>query len=931
MLAGSTGCNEIACNLRGAAASPVGARASHAARVRAVTAFAISFAIARCHNRATVRCLDANEVVRFLDGEEPGAAYEDHIDRCADCRALVTELGRAIDVAEPAHGSHDEPWEVSSGAEVVDRGSQVDRYVVLDAIGAGAMGVVYRAYDPDLDRDVALKLVRVLGDHAHRDRSRARLLREAQTMARLAHPNVVAVYDASIYGAHVFVAMELVEGVDLEAHLKARPRSWRAIAALFAEAGRGLAAAHAAGVVHRDFKPSNVLVGDDRRVRVTDFGLAVSSGAAEAADGLATGSSRITEAGTVIGTPAYMSPEVRAGAPADERSDQYSFAVALCEAVTGDREASAKLPAPLRALVRRALAPAPAARYPSMAAVVAALERALVPRTRRGLPVAAAGLAGIAALTGYLVATRPTDTPSCAPPTARFAGIWDAGRRVAIRDAFTATQHPRAAEAYRTVEPAFERFARTWSRSHVAACEATHVRHAQSDELLDRRMACLDAELARFAALTEMFAHADRDVVARVPGVTDLAERIARCDDVAALRDAALPAPAMRARAAAATEALARVEVTSLRGKYADAIAGAQRVIAEAIATADVRLEADAIRSLGESQWRAGDYEGAIQNLHRAVDAAKRARDPGLEAGALLTLVAVLGYEEARYAEALQVARLAESAIRAIGDQRQLASLLGNRAAIHYAKADFAAARADYEQALAIFERILGPEDRRTGQTVMNLAMVTAATGQEAAALPLYARALAILEAALGPRHPEIALALANRAIPLANLGRHADAMRDLERALAIRIEQLGPTHRDVIGVHTLMGEIEIDRGNHEAALVHLRAALAAYDRTLRADHPLRAVALAAVGRSLVATKRWREATETLERALAIWEPVAPDGAMQAAARFDLARALWETAGDRTRARGLAREAHAWFATDAAQQAAIATWLEGHR
>jgi len=881
-------------------------------------------------------CPDANQLVRFLDGED-AHAIEDHVDRCVECRALITELARTLDVPPLAHGSAQEDehvadaWELASGAELVARGTQVDRYVVLDAIGAGAMGVVYRAYDPELDRDVALKLVRVLGEAARHEHARARVLREAQAMARLAHPNVVAVHDASTFGASVFVAMELVEGVDLEAWLAAQPRAWRDVVRVFAAAGRGLAAAHAAGIVHRDFKPSNVLVGNDGRARVTDFGLAVSAGAAERTGRATDTASRLTEDGTLLGTPAYMSPEVRTGAAADARSDQYSFALSLREAITGERSAStAKLPRPVRASIARALADDPSARYPSIDALVAALDRAV--RPRRMWPVVAAGLVAVAAVEGFIVATRgQAPSVTCAPPIDQLAGIWDVPRKAAMHDAFIASKHPLATETWARVERAFDRYTDTWAKQHVAACEATHVRHEQSAALLDARMICLRGELARFTAIAELYAKADRIVVSRAEPAEDLVDRLARCSDPIALRSGfALPAdPALRLRADAATSELARVEVTSMRGKYGEAITGAQRVITEAHATGALRLEADATRSLGETRWRAGDIQAAIETLHSAVDIAKRADAPDLEAGALLVLVAVLGYEDARYAEALAVARLAESAIRATGDETRLAKLLGNRAAIHYAKGDYAAARADYQQALTRFERAFGPEDRRVGQTLMNLAMVTAEIG-DGEALPTYARALAIQERALGPRHPEVALTLANRAIVLANAGQHADAMRDLERALAIRTEVLGPTHRDTIGTHYVMGEVAEERDDHATALAQFRAAFDGYAATLRADHPTLAKARAAIGIALAGLARWREAVPELEQALAIWNKAGLAGTEQANIKLELASALWET-GARPRALTLAREARAGFEGHPDDQAKVDAWLRGRK
>ncbi len=228
----------------------------------------------------------------------------------------------------------------------------VGRYQIEGQLGAGGMGVVYRAYDPELDRRVAVKLLRE--DAVADERARQRMLREARSMARLAHPNVIHVYDVGIVGDQVFVAMELVIGVSLGAWLMSAPRSWREVLDRFLAAGEGLHAAHVAGLIHRDFKPENVLVAADGRVRVLDFGLArsavqspVSEGPvptsgeldlvpeAHAATFRRTLGASLTRTGALLGTPRYMSPELCLGRPADARSDLFAFCVALYEGLYG--------------------------------------------------------------------------------------------------------------------------------------------------------------------------------------------------------------------------------------------------------------------------------------------------------------------------------------------------------------------------------------------------------------------------------------------------------------------------------------------------------------------------------------------------------------------------------------------------------------------
>ncbi|HEY7375739.1 MAG TPA: serine/threonine-protein kinase, partial [Polyangia bacterium] len=232
---------------------------------------------------------------------------------------------------------------------LLDPGARIGRYLIIERVGAGAMGVVYGAYDPELDRKIAVKLLKG-GDAGPEDAARARLLREAKAMARLAHPNVIAVYDVGIFDGQIFLAMEFLSAGTLRSWLADRPRGWREVLDVFVAAGRGLAAAHAAGLVHRDFKPDNVLLDKEGRPRVVDFGLARDAAgapaddhggetharaAAETTSGTHLGT--LTRKGAIMGTPAYMAPEQITGEATDARTDQFSFCVTLWEALHGER------------------------------------------------------------------------------------------------------------------------------------------------------------------------------------------------------------------------------------------------------------------------------------------------------------------------------------------------------------------------------------------------------------------------------------------------------------------------------------------------------------------------------------------------------------------------------------------------------------------
>jgi predicted Ser/Thr protein kinase len=377
-------------------------------------------------------CPDENVLAAFASGtlaSSGASSVEAHLDGCADCRALVAAVAAERSIPDPASAEtrldRNAPTRLdrgtpraapTAGAAPLRAGDVLGRYVISGVLGSGGMGVVYVAEDPRLGRRVALKLLHPTLAEATEDQQR-RLLREAQAMARLSHPNVLPVFDLGTEGGQVFLAMEFIEGPTLAEWLRQRERPWREILGLFLEAGRGLAAAHQAGLVHRDFKPANVLVGTDGRPRVTDFGLVRVGASSE--ESLAQAAPRVaesplTQTGTVAGTPAYMSPEQLAGRPVDARGDQFSFCVALYEALQGVRpfaaaapaehrwtlrrpERSPRLPGYVRAALARGLALKPAERFPSMDALLEALAMRAPIRRRRWM---ALGLAGSLALAG---------------------------------------------------------------------------------------------------------------------------------------------------------------------------------------------------------------------------------------------------------------------------------------------------------------------------------------------------------------------------------------------------------------------------------------------------------------------------------------------------------------------------------------------------
>ncbi|HMG57460.1 MAG TPA: serine/threonine-protein kinase, partial [Kofleriaceae bacterium] len=307
-------------------------------------------------------------------------------------------------------------------------GVKIDRYVVERRLGAGGMGVVYAARDTELGREVALKIVR---PRAGVDAMQSRLRREAKAMARLSHRNVVPVFDIGTHDGQLFIAMELVAGDTLRSWVT-RPRPWRDAVQLFVKAGRGLEAAHAAGLVHRDFKPDNVVIGHGDEPRITDFGLARELGEGDGPPSTPPSEggelSQVTATGSLAGTPAYMAPEQLLGRHSGPAADQFSFCVSLYEVLYGARPfrpvtarpeaqvseiragriarptAARGVPGWIHAALVRGLAFEPARRWPSMAALVDALDGKRRARRRRvaavvaGLALAAGGGLGATAV-----------------------------------------------------------------------------------------------------------------------------------------------------------------------------------------------------------------------------------------------------------------------------------------------------------------------------------------------------------------------------------------------------------------------------------------------------------------------------------------------------------------------------------------------------
>jgi serine/threonine-protein kinase len=833
-----------------------------------------------------------------------GAENSEFNARCAACGEVLpadtVDLGAtrpdlaATAVTSPASAARVPPAGLA-------RGEPFGRFLILDRLGEGGMGVVVSAHDPALDRRVAIKVL-----HAERQaaRDRARLLREARAMAKLSHPNVVTVYEVGVDGEQVFVAMEYVAGKTLRAWLDEQPRAWREIVEKYRLAGRGLAAAHRAGLVHRDFKPDNVLIGDDGRVRVTDFGIAGWADAASPTTGPSTAAGpeaaarppALTITGTLLGTPSYMAPEQHQRRQVDGRADQFAFCVALYEALHGERpfggssyeelaanvlagrirEAPAGAPAPawIRAILLRGLETEPADRYPDLDALLAELEKDPAVTRRRAAAAAALAAAIVLAIVG--LARRPKVGELCQGADRRLAGVWDERAKGAARAAMLATGRPYAEDTFRRVDVILEGRARAWVAMYVESCEATNVRGDQSAQLLDLRTWCLDRRREEMKALTELLAKGpDGDVLDNSVQASLALTGLGGCADASALAAAIPPPPDAEARAridalrARAGEAKALDDA----GKYQDGLALASPLAGDARATRYAPIEAEALAMLGRLQRDMQDAKAAEGTLREAALAAARAKDDARLAEVWTELIYVVGVQQARFADALALRPVAETAVaRAGGGPSDGARLLSTLGAVLNGQGSYAEAVACDQQALATFEKILGPEHLTVATLLADLGQVLNNQDRLDEARKVGERSLAIREKVLGPAHPEVGMALNNLGNLLNHHGKYEESRPYVERALDIFEKALGPDHPNTALALGTLGKVFTNLARYDEAWRCHERALAIQEKAFGPDHPLVGTSLYCLGVLLDNQERPREAEGYYRRALAVQE-----------------------------------------------------------
>jgi tetratricopeptide (TPR) repeat protein/predicted Ser/Thr protein kinase len=731
-------------------------------------------------------------------------------------------------------------------ADGFERGAAIGHFLVLDRIGAGGMGVVFRAYDPELDRKVAIKLLRAPDELADVEEARARMLREAQALARVTHPNVVAVHEVGVHDGRVFLVMEFVDGETLATWQAAPDRAVDALIEAYVDAARGLAAAHRAGLVHRDFKPENVLVGRDGRVRVVDFGLvglvAPSGEVADEVDGPVD----LTRTGMMLGTPRYMAPEQHRRDPLTARTDQFGFSIALWTALAGappfegatyralvrnvlagtrtEPPRDSRMAPHVRRALERGLAVEPEARWPDMDALIAALAPPRQ-RSRAGL-LAVGGAVAIAATaaTAALVLTR-SDEPAapvpCAGMAALLAPIWSPARGAELTRALHATGATRADAAAATITGRLDAFGAAWIDARQATCAATRVRGDQSEAVMDLRMRCLDQRARELDALAATLASTTARQIDQAVAATYKLTPIDACADVVAL-SAPIPPPtaaALRVLVDQLGAAEARVKARADAGRYQEAVALGLPLVIAANATGYRPLAAELTQLLGDAEAQAGDAATARTSLDQAAWLAEASHHDALAARAWTSLAFVAGYLGGDAPAGDRAARQADAAVLRIGDPPEARGRLElNLGAIAYGRGDAPGAIAHWELARALWTRALGDDHPDVARVLNNLGAVYGDVGRDEDATVALRRAITIWARAFGERHPLTARARHNLGAQLRQLGALDDARAELEASAAALAEILGDTHAEVDMALADLANVYLDLGRLDDA-----------------------------------------------------------------------------------------------------------------
>ncbi|MGH1341888.1 MAG: protein kinase domain-containing protein [Nannocystales bacterium] len=784
-----------------------------------------------------------------------------------------------------------------------ERGETLGRYVALDTLGSGGMGIVLSAYDSKLDRRVALKL---LHPHTGADpENHARLIREAQALAKLSHPGVVAVYDVGELRGQVFIAMEFIDGPNLRSWTHEAKRSTAAVLSVFRDAARGLIAAHDAGIVHRDFKPDNVLIDPKGRAHVTDFGLALEShevvqnlSASSRSDSSHSSSSRLTETGMVMGTPAYMPVEQHAGNPTDHRSDQFSFCVSFYEALYGVRPFSganatelclsikrAEIPPPPagvsvprrvhRAIVK-GLALKPEGRHASMRALL----RAITPPTRNRRTWVFGGLGGLTIGAGVVAFAEPPARP-CSSFRASIEDVYGSEQESKIQAAFESSKLAYAGASFEATDRTLDRFTDAWATAATDACLATE-RGEQSDHMLDLRMHCLDRARSRLSATVEVLSEASPEIVHQGMALASNQVELELCGDLEALqRTVVLPADAEEA---AETEqlftAIDRMEAMRSAGKKEDA-----KML---FSDYETRLaSSDFPPVVASAAWIQGRLVGTDNRASEAITHFRRAYLVSLEHGLdglAANAASSLGFYYSEFqldlVEAEHYLDVAAALAKASGSVQAQSGVAGNLSTLRRRQSRYDEAVASAQEALSLAKTQKATRPLQVAEVHVQLANVLRLRDGPKAAIPTLLEARDDVLAELGSVHPVLVGIYREQAGVARELGNYDEAFvhasAALEQARAAYGEGSLDEAYELANLATIAGSL----GRKRESLDMLARVDEVFAREQGETHPVRAAVMNNRATIFTELEQWDDAEASFQDALRIAQANAdgPDG-----------------------------------------------------
>lgn len=843
--------------------------------------------------RPTMECPSADALLDFAAQKLLPArarAMRSHLQVCASCR-LVLASARECDLPDEMAETVLGPVVGAEGAVPVL--SNIGRFEIIDILGSGASGIVYSARDPELERLVAIKLL--AGSDAKTSEQRAMLTQEAQAMAKVRHENVVIIYEVGVLDEQVYLVMELVDGMPLGKWLEGSHTPLETISK-FMQAGAGLAAAHAVGIVHRDFKPANVFVGHDGGVRVGDFGLArMEVGGDEASRS------------EVVGTPAYMPPEQFEGKPGTAKSDQYSFCASLYEALVGHRpHQHGSLPALREAVLsgaaiareadvldghcfsvlRQGLSTRPQDRFSSMLALLAELARDPAAERRKRRIFGATGVVGAGAIGALAIVAlqKPNPAPLCRSIDRHLSGVWDNGikKRASELYASFGVGGTGAQSSFALVRQRLDSYSERWVAMRQTVCEATQIRGEQSEAVMQLQMDCLDRRLSELRELTLVVLQADdATILDRVVGAANELTSITVCDEVDRLSEQ-FPVPEgaeQRRHVLAVSDRLDRANVLYKTGQYRRAQAILARLVSESKATGYLPIEAETLYLLGVIQHNLDLPIEAEGNLREAIQIGARAKHDLLVQKSWMELLQVVGLGLGHADDALALRTTVEAAMARTGDrptdQVLFLNVLGRIAS---RSGDIQKARTLHEEALKVAVREFGEGSLAAGQTREVLGEAFFRLGDYVRAKEHLELALAALTKNLGAKHPDVGNVLKDLASNAAAHGDNQAAEVLYTQALALMERAVGPSHRTVAVVLAGLADVQGRMEKYDLATGNLLAALEVYKNSPEENDPDIAPVLNGLAILLLHQHKRREALPYLLEALSALESEWPEG-----------------------------------------------------